>query len=526
MALTARGAAPPATDRPRPALLPRLAPPPGGRLLAVLVLVALSALLVLGAHPLPGDGFAGDPLSASFAETLHRRWLLTRLDPLASMHSRLLGFPASIDVLSLQGPPLDALLAAAFIHLLGWTLGNDCYSVAVLASLGLAVARLSGRWWRSAPAALLAGSAAVASGSAGLALAEGRTSQVLAIACLILALERFVTALVLERWQPAAVAGLCAGIGALACWSVWPLLLFSVGLLVLLAWLDGRRPQLPLAAACALACAVAALPLVYLVAYDHLSLPQNLSGFTWSLEGGRALLVIDDLHRSALDPSDLAHRWPLRPLLCALALGGLLRERPRRWLVPAVLLALALVLALGPVLVLPGGTVLQLPGILLLQLPSTRAVWPPEHALLLAGPALALLAGGGAAAVASRHRHVWVAPLLVALVLGEAVVQREGLPVQRLTWLPTERAEILARSRGPALLLPAPGGYLEPGSQALIDQLFHQRPLANWMRHPDHALTPSAFATLVADSTLGALFACERDPEADDVRLSRRWRAR
>jgi hypothetical protein len=504
------------------ALLPRLGPTPRRRLVVVACVLLVAVLVVLGPG-LPGaDEIVGDRSAASLAETLHMRWLLTRSDPLASMHSRVLGFPAGVDVLSLRGPPLDALLAAGMARSVGWVAGNQVYSVAVLFGLGLAVARLAGRWWRSSGAAAVAGCAVVASGGAGAALAEGRTDLLLALALHLVAGERLLCSLGSGRPGRAVQAGLFAGLGLLACWASWVWLVAALVLVAVLALLEGRRVAAPLAAFVLVSLGLAGLPLVYMLVHESLSLPANLDGLSWSMGEGGALLVIEDLHRRASAELAALTPWMLRPLLLVAACCSLMGSRIRRLLLPVALLALVLLASLGPVLVLPWGQVIPLPSQLLLGLSTTRGIWEPTAAKLLLVSTLALLAGGGAAALAARLGRGWLAPALVTLLVGEAFLVRPELPVQRFDWRPSERSRVLAQGRGPALLLPSPGGYLLQSSEAAVDQLFHQRPLANWFRHPDHALSPSQVTAVADDSTLGTLYACERAPE-EEASSRLRW---
>jgi len=192
-------------------------------------------------------------------------------------------------------------------------------------------------------------------------------------------------------------------------------------------------------------------------------------------------------------------------------MAAIVRMPARRWLLALGWVGVGFVLALGVQWPLPGGAQLPCPFLLLSTLPLVRRFWWPRRMLFLAALGAAMLVGGGAARLLARWPSRAL-PFLAALVLlGEAFVVLPQLPLPVTDARPSTRAVILARGSGPLLVLPSPAGHLRRDTTALIDQVHHGRPLADWVMHPDDGNVPPAWRKMVHSTALWPLFACERE---------------
>lgn len=507
----------------RPLLVPRLGPSPSGAALAYVPALLLSAMLLL--YPLsivPGRWLAGMGELPDGPGTLNYHWLVHGRGLLASSWSRMLAYPAGVDRLVVDGFPLDALASQPFCALLGWPLGFNVYLVMLLWLLGVGIAWLAARWWRSSAAALVAGATMQSAGIISLEIAEGRSTQVFAALFLVAAVGLTVQGLERRRALPMVLAGVCWGLGALSYWFMGWFAGLALMVLLLLAWLEGRpvgRLALALLGGCLL---VVAVPLAYTVLLIERQ-PGSSAG-PWSLvvhrgQVGSLARLVESRALRGIDLVSGHHRVRIVVLVlgCVALVGTRLRRvtAPLAWLVIGGWTAMGVWTLDSEALAIPG------PFALTLHLPFLSRLWWPERGLLLLAPGAALLAGGGAALVARKLRmELAVGGLLTVAVLAEVIGLGSLWPMPVVSSAMRPEAEIVAAGSGPALVLPLPSGPLGEDSMALYDQTFHGRPLLNWTTVPSTSTAPAAYRRLGLVPVIAGLELCEADildPRVQDV---------
>jgi hypothetical protein len=211
---------------------------------------------------------------------------------------------------------------------------------------------------------------------------------------------------------------------------------------------------------------------------------------------------------------------------------------------PALWIALGLLLALGPWVKLPGGLLLPGPQLGLMDAAVLRRMWWPYRALLLAAPAVALLAAGGAARlhrglpwlqglaarVFARLQEMevshavyrrWIPRalphlgyLLAALLLVEAFVAQPKLPLVSMPFVMSDAARALARGKGPALVLPFGRTPMRKDTTMYVDQIHHRRPLLNSPTFPHASLVTVRMRRSPTWAALDYLGLCEVNPNA------------
>ncbi len=476
----------------------------------------------------------GSPAATGPATTFHVHALVHARGMLGATHARTLLWPTGTDPLVLWGIPLDAWLARPFAMAFGQPAGFTAFAVVLLALAGGAMAWLAGRWWRSRAAALAAAAAYQTGGLLAWELTDGQLGAVLAAALLPLALGQLALAMVDGRLPRAAAAGALAGLAAVACWVAGGVALVALLILGVLAWLEGRRDWAPAGAALATGLLLVALPALHVLA------------------GAGALRGIPDDPWGPVERAGTLGTWAgwianrglslgadgslisLRPLLLLLMGVGLAVSRPRRWLAPGLWAAAGVILAVGTWLPLPGDTALPGPQLAVAGLPLFERLTHPYRALLLTLPALALMAGGGAAALEARlpdtlrPHALFVGIAVAALLVVEGVLVGPHLPVTG-TWIGASRATpVMAQHRGPALVLPFADGPLRAGASMVIDGVFHGRPLVNGPGYPLDTVTAEATFVTPAEDAIAYLAACEKapnvppSPDADQLQASLR----
>lgn len=507
----------------RPLLAPRLGPSPSGAALAYVPGLLFSAVLLL--YPLslaPGRWIAGMGELPDGPGTMNYHWLVHTRGLLASTWSRMLGYPAGIDRIVVDGFPLDALASEPFCALLGWPLGFNVYLVALLWLLGIAVAWLAARWWRSTAAALVAGATMQSAGIVCVEIAEGRSTQVFGALFLIAAVGLTVQGLERRRTLPMLLAGACWGLGALSYWFMGWFVALALMVLLLLAWLEGRsvgRLSLALIAGCLL---VVAAPLAYtMLLIDR---QPGMAAGPWSIvvhrgEVGSLARLVESRALRAVDLISGPHR--VRFVVLVLGCLALVAARMRRVAAPLAWLVIGGWTTIGvwtldsESLAVPG------PFALTLHLPFLSRLWWPDRGLLLLAPGVALLAGGGAALVARKLRtELAVGGMLALAILAEVIGLGSLWPMPVVSSAVRPEADIIAADTGPALILPLPSGSLGEDSMALYDQTFHGRPLLNWTTVPSTSTAPAAYRRLGRVPVIAGLEDCEADtvdPRTQDV---------
>ena len=503
-------------------LTPRLGPRPAGMpgVAALLLLCAIVLLAPASLHP--GALFSGSDVYPDGQGTFWHHWLFHTEGLLGESHTRLQMYPHVVDEVVLGGFPLDAMASWPFALIFGWPRGYGIFQVASLWGAGLAMAWLAGRWWRSPAAALIAGVAYEASAPLLRELAYGRSTQVFGAIFVPLALGWFARAVVEGRPRDAMLAGLASAGCALAYW--YHGLFCVLGLLVIaaLAWWEGLPAPRTLLLTLGTLGIVCLLPAAY--TFGQLGQVGGVRTTLYSTIhfGEFDMRLVDLLEERDLTSTLNEGSAGLLPVLYGLAVLGILRERPRRWLAPLVWTLGGGLLALGPVLAWVGPLPLPGPFGLFSLVPVLRRMWWPDRALLLVAPGIALLAGGGAAHLLSRlpvggaiQRRVpaLLAPtLLAASLLVEAWLVLPTLPMPTTSAVPSARAEAIAQGTGPLLVLPQPIGPYLLGSTIRLDQVFHRRPLVNGLMPPGDATAPASYRDFSMFPAMAHLYGCAVTP--------------
>ena len=528
------------------AVLPRLGPPPR-LMLPVYGALLLSAWLVLQpASRSPWDMVPCDLKQPDASYAVNTHWFVHSHGLLASSNSRTLAFPVGEDRFVSGGFPLDVLAAWPLIAALGWPAGFTVFLVLVFWAAGASMAWLAGRWWRSAWGAVVAGVAYQTSGVLLVEVSRGSFPTLLGAVFLPLALGLLARAVLRRSLRDALLAGLAAGMATLAYWYLGFYLGLGMLTLVGLALAERRFPwRIYLMALAGLALLVG-LPLVYVGA--ALAEAPGYDIGTWDMilvgqsEKSLASWVADQ--NALFSRGSPAGLVAVRPALALLVLLGLWRRRRRRWIAPAIWVITGLALAMGPWASLPGGLLLPGPLLGLMDTPLLRRMWWPYRALLLAAPAVALLAGGGAArlqrllprlqelaqALFSRLREMevqhdlqrrWIPRLLphlghglAALVLAEAFIAQPRLPLVSSAGQPSPAANTLARGKGPALVVPFGNTPMRADTSMFTDQIYHRRPLLNSPTFPHASLSTSRMRGSPTWAALDYLGLCEVNPKA------------
>jgi len=480
------------------------------------------AVVILGpVWHAPGAVLPGISGLADLPGTVNMHWLVHERGLLGAAHSRLLMFPMTVDRLVIDGFPLDALASGPFINELGWPLGFNVFITTCLALVGCATAWLAQSWWGDARAAVVAGVMAQCNPFLLRELAYGRPTQIFGAIFLPIALLLMHRAIMTERVWPALGAGVAVGLGALSYWFYGFFFALAVAMILLLAALD-RRPFLrPTIISGAGALGTAALPAAYAMGNLDAHPSATLSWDQVVHHGGEDLPLNELLEMRDLSSAiQIEGALSMQLLAFALIALALWRGGAKRWGLPVLMVLTGLILAEGPKLSLSGGSSFTGPFALLGEVPGLRRLWWPDRALILLMPAMALLAGGGAALIARRaHRISSVIALGLAMaVLVEAHFAISNLPVQTTLATVSERAELLARGRGPVLILPIGSGAAQPDATMLTDQIHHGRPLVNGPMPPQSSTAPAGYRDFTQSIGLSHFTLCETDHHSQPPR--------
>ena len=479
---------------------------------AVAAVVLGPALVHLGVA-LPGQaGLADLPGTVNF------HWLIQTHGVGAATESSMMMHPSTLNRIVLDGIPLDALASWPFTAALGWPTGFTVFVWLCFAALGTATAWLARMWWGAPVAAAAAGVVAQTHPFLIRELVYGRPTQVFGAIFLPLALGLMLRRLENPNHRYSAfLAGMVWGLGTLSYWFYGAY--FGVGVLVLLG-IQGRS-RLDTAVRAGLESLVGlglvvAGPLLMVVGSPDALPGQGLTLDATVTHGDHDLTL-----RQLIEFRDLGASIATERVLAAqLVVVGLvvlaIRSAPRhRWLVPTVWLTAAMAFAAGPAINLPGGVNLPGPFLLFDATDLTRRNWWPDRALVLAVPAVALMAGGGAQALIERlrpNRPTVMAIGLCGLLMAEAFLAIPGLPL-RTTWgAETPKTLQLAAGNGPTLVLPLGTNGDQPDARMMIDQIHHGRALVNGPMPYTSSTAPAEYASNVASTALAALVACETNP--------------
>ncbi len=452
---------------------------------------------------------------ADLPGTLNLHWLVHEVGISGVTHTRMLMYPSTVDRVVIDGFPLDALLSWPFLAIFGWPAGFTVFIAVAMVALGCATAWLAQCWWGDERAAFVAGVVAQASPFLTREMLQGRPTQLVGAIFLPLGIGLLLRSLTRGSARDAGLGGGAIGLGALCYWYYGAFFAIAVGLLLLVARLDGR-PVLTTIWASTLGCLiVAGVPALY--AFQGLGdMPgADIRSTDTLLHGGEQislvqLLELRDLINGIRTDGVLA-------LQCAvIVLVGvcLVRAPLRRWLLPLLWMGVALLLAAGPLLVFPTGGSMPGPFALFAEVPGLRRMWWPDRSLVIIGPAVALMAGGGVIWVADRFsdlrwRRWGLGAAVVGLILFEAQWVVASLPVPSAWAAPTVRSNALAEGTGPVLILPLGGGAVQQDAQMLIDQIHHGRPLVNGPMPPDSTAAPAAYLDFVGSIGMDHFVQCE-----------------
>lgn len=476
---------------------------------------ALVATIVVGpALMYASIALPGQPGMADLPGTVNYHWLIQSQGIASATESSLLMHPALLNRFVLDGAPLDALASWPFTALLGWPGGFTAFVWASLLALGMATAWLAHGWWGTPMAAAVAGVVAQTHPFLIRELSFGRPTQVFGALFLPLAMGFAFKSLNSGRRIDGYAAGIAWGLGTLSYWFYG--VYFGVGLAILLL---AARPDLSaLRTACGRMIAGLALvtagPLYAALTSDG-SIPGQGLGLNDTVTHGdneltlRALIEFRDLGESILSERVLAAQ-----VLVVFLVVWAVRNAPRTlWLTPLLWVASACWFAAGPAINLPGGIDLAGPFMVFDLSDLTRRNWWPDRALVLAVPATALLAAGGANALISAHRplRTRLATLLACgALVTEAFLVIPGLPMGTTWGAESPKTRQLAIESSPTLILPLSTEGGQPDARMMIDQIHHGRALVNGPMPYTSSTAPAAYREAIETVALAGLVACER----------------
>ncbi len=485
-----------------------------------LVQVAVATLLLGPALVHLGVAVPGKSGMADLPGTINFHWLIQSQGLSAAMESSLLMHPASFNRLILDGMPIDALASWPFTALFGWPAGFTLFTWLCFALLGMTTAWMARLWWNSIPAAMAAGVVAQTHPFLIREVAYGRPTQVFGAIFLPLALGFAMRRLSTGgcRWHGIA-AGVAWGMGTLSYWFYGAYFFIGFFVLIGLAALEGNRQWRATTVEAIIGLVVVTAGPVLLVLGASETLPgQGLDLASMVTHGDhqlslRQLIEFRDLGETIASERVLA----AQVLVIGLAAYSIKIAPKNQWAAPVLWLIAALGFAAGPSINLPGGINIPGPFLIFDATDLTRRNWWPDRALILAVPAIALLAGGGAAAVQARWRRnrpaLTTLAVCIALVV-ESYIAIPGLPMKTTWGAATPKTQQIATGSGPTLILPLGTNGDQPDARMMIEQIHHGRPLVNGPMPYTSSTAPAAYTDNVQSDALRALVACEADPES------------
>ncbi len=509
------------------------APAPTHEALGALVAVqfALATLLLGPALVHFGVAVPGQAGMADLPGTVNFHWLIQSQGMTAAMESSLLMHPASLNRIILDGMPIDAWASWPFTAALGWPAGFTLFVWLCFALLGSTTAWMARAWWDSMPAGVVAGVVAQTHPFLIREVLYGRPTQVFGAIFLPLALGLIIRRLSTggSRWHGIA-AGVAWGVGTLSYWFYGAYFLIGLAILIGVAIADGNHKwRTATGEAIVGVIVITAMPIITVLGASE-SLPGQGLGLASMVTHGdhqlslRQLIEFRDLGESIASERVLAAQI----LVMGLAIYGIKTAPKSQWLPPLLWFVAALWFAAGPAVNLPGGIDLPGPFLLFDTTDLTRRNWWPDRALILSVPAVALLAGGGAAAVQVRWQPSRPALTALAVCIGvvaEAYWVIPGLPMKTTWGAATPKTEQIALGTGPTLILPMGTNGDQPDARMMIDQIHHGRPLANGPMPFTSSTAPQAYVDNIRSNALRALVACESDPDSHQTVRHDTWAA-
>jgi hypothetical protein len=492
-----------------------------------LLQAAVAGVICAPALAYPHLALPGRSGLADLPGTVNLHWIVHERGLLEAAHSRLLMYPASTDRIILDGFPLDALFSSPLLAAFGWPAGFTLFVFACFMALGLSAAWLARAWWGTPAAAAVAGVIAQCNPYLIREVVDGRATQLFGAIFLPLCLGFLLRHIAHGRSRDGLLAGACLGLGALSYWYYGVFFSICAGMMILVAT-GSRWRELtafgPFLLGIILVCGG---PALYTAAAAG-TMPGLDMAWNSEVVHGSSTMVLEQL----IDLRDLGTTIQtdrviaLQLLVFGLCVLGCIRYPVRRWLMPSIWLCTALAFAAGPNIMLAFGPNLPGPFQLFNTSDVLRRMWWPDRSLVMAVPAISLLAAGGACWLHRRylkdHGKWWMAASgVAAFVVIEAFVTIPGLPLPTTWGASTDRAKILAQHTGPVLILPLGSGLEEPDARMLVDQLHHGRPLVNGPMPPNSSTAPPAYATFTQTPGMNHFSACEANPEtiAPDNRI-------
>ena len=482
----------------------------------ILVQLVVASIILAPALVHPGTALPGQSGMADLPGTVNFHWLVHTQSFSELRQSTMLMYPSEMDRLLLDGMPLDALVSWPFTSILGWPAGFSIFQWVSMAALGIGSAWLARGWWGNAGAAAIAGVVAQTQPFLIRELVNGRPTQVFGAIFLPLCLGYALRAFSNHSKKDALLAGLFWGLGTLSYWYYGAF--FALSLFCMLACLIWAKSlHVPtLGALLAGLVAVVAAPMAYVMSAEE-KIPGQ--GSTWSdpiTHGSYTMRLQDVIEHRDLGTSILTDRVLALQIIAVVLMALVIKTYGRRrWLIPTLWLGVSLLFAMGPRISV--GPVHIIGPFSLFELTElTARNWWPDRALVMLGPATALLVSGGAMAALERwtpNTRKWTLAALAALFI-EAFIAIPGLPIP-VTWGDTSpQSQVLEKGAGPVLILPIGSGESQPDARMLIDQMQHGRPLINGPMPYSSSTAPAEYRKRVRSMALAPFIVCESNPKA------------
>jgi len=480
--------------------------------------IAVATLLLAPALVHPGNALPGKPGLADLPGTVNFHWLVHTHSFSELRQSSMLMYPSQMDRLLLDGMPLDALASWPFVAALGWPAGFTVFQWASFVALGVASAWLARGWWGHAGAAAIAGVVAQTQPYLIRELINGRPTQVFGAIFLPICIGFTLRALNQKRTQDALLAGFSWGLGTLAYWYYGAFFGLCVAGLFIAAGLQRTLNGSTILGMLGGLLAVVTVPLLYVLNAET-KIPGQGSNWDAPVTHGSYTMALEQIieHRDLGMNIGTDRVMALQILVAGLIVLALMRMHRRTWVVPLGWLVTAILFAMGPTL-----GPLGIPGpFALFELTElTARMWWPDRALVMAGPAIALLAAGGATYAldqwAPDTRHRWTG-LITAAVLIEAFIVIPGLPLPVSWGAASPQSQILAQGDGPVLILPIGSGESQPDARMLLDQVNHGRPLINGPMPYSSSTAPPSYRKRVQSVALAPFLVCESNPTSSKI---------
>ncbi len=469
----------------------------------------MATVLLAPALAHPDTALPGKPGMADLPGTVNFHWLVHTQTFQELRQSSMLMYPSEMDRLLLDGMPLDALASWPFTAILGWPAGFTVFQWVTFVTLGIVSAWLARGWWSHAGAAAVAGVVAQTQPYLIRELMNGRPTQVFGAIFLPLCIGFTLRALTHHRTKDAVLAGLAWGLGTLAYWYYGAFFGVCITIMLIAGFLQQRPIQSTVLQIGGSLMAVVIGPMLYVLSANS-KIPGQGSGWDSPVTHGSYTMLLESIieHRDLGTSIMIDRVMALQLVVAGLALFAIKIYHRRYWAGPLVWLLAGLAFAMGPTV---GSLGIPGPFALFELTELTARMWWPDRALVMVGPAIALLAGGGAKFALDRWapdaRHRW-SILITAVVVAEAFIVIPGLPLP-VTWgASSPQSEVLARGDGPVLILPIGSGESQPDARMLIDQMNHGRPLINGPMPYSSSTAPATYRQRIQSIAIAPFLVC------------------